>query len=85
MSHTLKNRNDGGEDQHFKGRLLAKFALAVLVTSLAITWSWSTIAVELFHAPDLGFTDAIAGTLALTGLFYGCGLGFRLGRDREHC
>lgn len=85
MSQILNTRNDGGGAEHRTGRLVAKFAMAVLLTSLAMTWSWSTIAVELFYAPDLRFTDAIAGTLALTGLFYGCGLGFRLGRDREHC
>jgi hypothetical protein len=62
-----------------KGHQIVRVLLAALLAGVAVTWFWATAAVDIFGAPEIRFSDAFAGALALLCLAYGCGLAFRLG------
>ncbi len=81
MQKLLKTGSEEGAAARMKGHLFLKFFLAFLASAVAIIWFWSTTAVELFQAPPLRFSDAIAGLLALVGIGYAAGTAFRLGQD----
>ncbi len=59
-----------------------KLALAVLIASLAMKWSWATVAADLFGAPDLRYSDAFSIVLALALVALVLGSAFRVGMSR---
>lgn len=80
MTPNLK-REDLGDDHRSKGHATALTGIVGLLASICLVWAWSTTAVDLFGAPEAGFTDALATVLTLFLLVYGMGLAFRLGRS----
>jgi hypothetical protein len=60
----------------------AKLALAVLIASLAMKWSWATVVADLFGAPDLRYSDAFSIVLALALVALVLGAAFRIGMSR---
>jgi len=80
MTDTLKTavgEQDPGDGRRWHG--FAKLALAVLVASLALKWSWSTVAADLFGAQDLRFSDAFSIVLAVVLVALAAGTAVRIG------
>lgn len=65
----------GGRRWH----VVAKLAITILVAGVAVKWSWSTVAGDLFSAPDLRFADAFSVVLALALTALAVGMALRLG------
>lgn len=59
-----------------------KLAISVLIASLAMKWSWATVAADLFGAPDLRYSDAFSVVLALAFVSLVLGAAFRIGTSR---
>ncbi len=83
MSRILKHMRDHASDGSRHGRRLLRLLTGLVAASVALTWFWSTVAVELFGAPPVRFADAFAGALAVFFLAYGCGAAFQLGSGRD--
>lgn len=62
-----------GHDYKGHGRTLAFVVLGIAVGGIAILWSWNTLAVELFHQPEMAWRHAIAAVLLIltTGALLG--------------
>ncbi|WP_428649383.1 hypothetical protein [Roseibium sp.] len=83
MSEILKQMRERAGEAPGKGHRLLRLLTGLVVASVALTWFWSTSAVDMFAAPPLRFSDAFAGVLALLCLAYGCGVAFQLGSGRD--
>ena len=83
MQAILKQTHEGKTDGRRKGHLVLKLVAGLVFAAVALTWFWSTTAVEVFQAPALRFSDAFATVLVLMLLAFGCGAAFRLGQDRD--
>ncbi|WP_269581281.1 hypothetical protein [Roseibium sp. Sym1] len=83
MQAILKQTHEGKSDRRRKGHLVLKLVAGLVCAAVALTWFWTTTAVEVFEAPALRFSDAFATVLVLMLLAFGCGTAFRLGRDRD--
>jgi hypothetical protein len=84
MSEILNSNTEIlGPKHQSRGHQIVRILLAALAAGLALTWFWSTAAVEIFGAPEGRFSDAFAGVLALLCLAYGCGVVFRMGHGRH--
>ncbi|CTQ51512.1 hypothetical protein LP7551_00024 [Roseibium album] len=84
MSETLNSNTEIPGSRHQRnGHQILRVILAALVAGVALTWFWATAAVEVFGAPEIRFSDAFAGALALLCLAYGCGVAFAMGRSRH--
>ncbi|MFT6607924.1 MAG: hypothetical protein ACJA2X_003142 [Halocynthiibacter sp.] len=47
------------------GRTIIMSLIAIVVGGVAILWSWSTLAVDLFGLPEMAFRHAFASVLLL--------------------
>lgn len=47
------------------GKPIAIALLAFVVCTIAILWSWNTIAVDLFSMPEMNFKHAVAAELLI--------------------
>jgi hypothetical protein len=84
MSETVNSNTEiPGSTHQRNGHQIVRVFLATSVAGVALTWFWSTAAVEVFGAPEIRFSDAFAGVLALLCLAYGCGVAFRIGHSRH--
>jgi hypothetical protein len=84
MSETLNSSTEIPGARHQRnGHQIVRVFLAALVAGVALTWFWSTAAVEVFGAPEIRFSDAFAGALALLCIAYGSGVAFRIGHSRH--
>lgn len=83
MQAIVKQTHDGHPDGRRRGHRLLKLVAGLVFTAVALTWFWSTTAVDVFQAPALRFSDAFAAVLVAMLLAFGCGAAFRLGRDRD--
>lgn len=80
MSRTLESApQPGGLPRHGHGHRLLALAATWLAGSIALTWFWSTVAIEAFAAPELRFVDALSAVLVLLVLAYGVGVAFCAG------
>jgi hypothetical protein len=83
MSKTLETASQpGGLRPHRHAHRLAILAATWLAGGVALTWFWSTVAVEGFAAPELRFVDALSAVLVLLILAYGTGAAMGIGLDR---
>jgi len=83
MQNILKQTLDGKADGRGSGHQFLKLAAGLVFASVALTWVWSTTAVEVFAAPAMRFSDAFAVVLTAMLLAFGCGAAFHLGRRRD--
>jgi hypothetical protein len=47
------------------GRTIVMSLIAIVLGGVAILWSWNTLAVDLFHLPEMTFRHAVAAVLLL--------------------
>lgn len=83
MSKTLETASQpGGLPRRGYGHRWAVLAATWLAGSVALTWFWSTVAVDVFAAAQLRFVDALSAVLVLLVLANGVGAAMSTGFGR---
>ena len=69
---------------HGYGAAVTATAVSFVVGAIVILWSWNTVAVGLFGAPNVAIRHAIAIELAMVVVCMAIGLTARLARGGRH-